>query len=131
MTVCGVQIRFACKNGEQFEAIGRFWDRMRALCPDKSLLGVGFSWENDTLCYLIGTENGVPEHAAEMLSDEFPGAVSAALLLPDEGWRTYTATADTLDRLYTEIYRDGPLDYEIEQFDADSRAVVRVYRKGE
>ena len=131
MKIRGVQVRFDCKNGEQFEAIGRFWDRMRVFCSGESLLGVGFGWQNDTLCYLIGTENGVPEGAAEALSTVFPGAVIAELQLPDSGWKKYTATADTLDVLYTEIYKDGPLDYEIERFDASGKAEVAIWRKGE
>ena len=57
MKIRGVQIRFDCKNGEQFEAIGRFWDRMHVFCPGENLLGVGFGWKNDTLCYLIGTDS--------------------------------------------------------------------------
>lgn len=129
MTVCGVQIRFGCKNGEQFEAIGAFWDEMRALCPGADLLGVGFGWENDTLCYLIGTESGVPENAAQVLAERFPGAVNAEIRLPDSGWKAYTATADTLDMLYAEIYKDGLLDYEIERFAADGKAEIRVWRK--
>lgn len=129
MTVRGVQIRFDCGNGEQYDAIGEFWDRMRACCPDKALLGVGFGWENDTLCYLIGTETGVPKGTAAQLAVCFPGAMLAEIRLPDSGWQTYTATADTLDALYAEIYQDGPLDYEIERFDADGGAVIQIYRE--
>ena len=130
MKIRGVQVRFDCKDGEQFEAIGRFWDRMRDLCPDTDLSGVGFSWKNDTLCYLIGTENGVSTDAA-VLQDVFSQAVNAEIQLPDNGWKKYTATADTLDILYAEIYKDGPLDYEIERFDASGKAEVAIWRKGE
>ena len=128
MLIRGVQIRFDCKNGEQFENIGVFWDRMRALCPETVLSGVGFGWENDTLCYLIGTENDVPTDAAA-LTDRFPEAKNAELLLPDDGWKRYTATADTLDVLYSEVYKDGPLTYEIERFDADGNAEILIFRK--
>jgi hypothetical protein len=130
MVIRGVQVRFDCKNGEQFEAIGRFWDRMHVFCPGENLLGVGFGWKNDTLCYLIGTENGVPA-AAEKIKEVFPQAEAAEIILPDTGWKTYFATADTLDVLYEEIYRDGPLTYEIERFDADDNAEVLIYRRGD
>ena len=129
MTVYGVQVEFRCADGEQYEAIGAFWDAMRLCCTDIPLLGVGFAWRNDTLQYLIGTESGVPENTAEKIAAQFPGAVSAELRLPDSGWKTYTATADTLDELYGEIYRDGPLDYEIEEIKADGSAVIRIWRK--
>lgn len=129
MTICGIQIRFDCKNGEQFENIGKFWNEMRALCPEITLSGVGFGWENDTLCYLIGTETGVPTKAVSAIQKQFPEAEHTAIHLPDDGWKTYTATADTLDVLYAEIYKDGPLDYEIERFGADGRAEILIFRK--
>ena len=130
MVIRGVQVRFDCKNGEQFEAIGAFWDGMRQLCPGTVLQGVGFRWENDTLCYLIGTESGVPENAAQRLSGQFPGAENAEISLPDTGWKTYSASVDALDALYAEIYKDGPLDYEIERFDETGAAEIMIWRKG-
>ena len=130
MTIKGIKLRFDCANDGQYEMIGSFWDTMRALCPRMELSGVGFGWQNDTLCYLIGTENGVPK-AAQKMKEYFPDAVNTEIDLPDDGWKTYTATADTLDVLYAEIYKDGPLDYEIERFDAAGNAVVMIHRAGE
>lgn len=127
MKIRGFGLRFACADGEQYETIGAFWDHMRAVCPGVQLSGVGYGWENGTLRYLIGTENGLPA-AAEKIRSVFPEVEYTELLLPDAGWKTYTAAADTLDVLYAEVYRDGPLSYEIEQFDADGNTVVRIYR---
>ena len=127
MTIKGIKLRFDCADGEQYETIGAFWDAMRTLCPGMELNGVGFGWENDTLSYLIGTENGVPD-IVEKLRERFPGAVHTEMELPNNGWKTYTATANTLDALYAEIYRDGPLDYEIERFDAEGNAVIEIHR---
>lgn len=129
MIVRGIRIRFACGNGEQYEAIGAFWDAMRAFCPEMMLSGVGFSWEKDTLCYLIGTEAGVPEGTTEKIAEQFPSAERTEIELPDTGWRTYTAAADTLDVLYAEIYKEGPLDYEIERFDAAGNAEIQIWRR--
>ncbi len=129
MIVRGIEIRFDCANGEQYDEIGRFWECMRMCCPKIELLGVGFGWQNDTLCYLIGTENGVPEGTAKRLSGRFPDAVNAQIRLPDMGWKTYTGTVDTLDALYEEIYKNGPLDYETEQIKADGSAVICIWRK--
>ena len=128
MIIRGIQIHFSCANGEQYDEIGKFWDEMRKLCPEAELLGVGFGWKNDTLCYLIGTENGVTKGTAAKLSACFPDAVNAELDLPDTGWKTYTGAVDTLDTLYAEIYKDGPLDYETEEIKADGKAVIRVWR---
>lgn len=60
MIIRGIQARFACENGKQYETIGEFWDAMRVLCPNTELSGVGFGWKKDSLCYLIGTEAGLP-----------------------------------------------------------------------
>ena len=131
MTVCGVQIRFGCANGEQYDAIGEFWDSMRLCCPETELIGVGYGWQNDTFLYLIGTENGVPDGTEKKIAARFPGAVSTGIRLPDKGWKTYIGSADTLDVLYAEIYKDGALEYETEEFKPDGTAMIRVWRKGQ
>lgn len=128
MTVKGIAARFDCGNGGQYENIGAFWDCMRALCPGQALSGVGYGWENDSLRYLIGTEQGVPEAALEKVRELWPDAGYASVELPDNGWKTYAGTADTLDMLYAEIYRDGPLDFEIERFDDAGNAVIQIHR---
>ena len=127
MIFIGLSKVFSTVRDGQYEAIGAFWDAMRVLFPDRTLSGVGYGWENDTLCYLIGTEDGLPA-GTETIGQQFPDAEYTVLHLPDDGWKRYTATADTLDVLYEEIYRDGPLTYEIERFDADGRAEIRTLR---
>lgn len=128
MKMKGIAARFDCAHGEQYESIGAFWDAMCALCPGLALSGVGYGWENDSLGYLIGTPEGMPESTLEGVRKILPQAALSEIILPDDGWKTYTGTADTLDKLYAEIYRDGPLDFEIEQFDDAGNAVIRIHR---
>lgn len=129
MVIEGITARFDCGNGEQYERIGAFWDCMRALCPGWPLSGVGYGWKNDSLCYLIGTERGVPKTALEKVQKLLPDASYTSVELPDSGWKAYTGTADTLDMLYAEIYRDGPLDFEIERFDEAGNADIQIWRQ--
>ena len=129
MTVYGVQICFGCANGEQYDAIGTFWEKMRVLCPEVELLGVGFGWQEDTFNYLIGTKNSVPINTWEKICVYFPDAVNAEISLPDSGWETYTGTADTLDILYADIYKRGSLEYEIEEIKADGTAIIHIWRR--
>ena len=128
MKMQGIAARFDCAHGEQYDHIVAFWEQMRALCPEQVLFGVGYGWENDSLGYLIGTPEGVPEYALEGVRKILPQAAFSEITLPDDNWKTYTGTADTLDKLYEEIYRDGPLDFEIEQFDDAGNAVIQIHR---
>lgn len=127
MTITGATIRFTCANGEQIEAIGRFWDDIRALCPTKELKGVGYGWQNDTLSYLIGaTGDGTALDKARILAQR-KDAQWLSLDLPDEGWLNYRCAASDIGATYELIYRDGPLTYEIEQPVCDQWTLM-VYR---
>lgn len=109
MFVAGWMKRFPCGHGEQFELIGQFWDEMRRRLPDAELCGVGYGWENDTLCYLIGRLNASPERHAEVADAKY-----LTLALPEDGWETWKCGVDALGETYAAIYAVSRLDYEIE-----------------
>ena len=54
MEAYGILVRFSCKNNEQYESIGKFWDLMSLQHPKPDLVGVGCGWREDSLDYLIG-----------------------------------------------------------------------------
>ena len=51
-----------------------------------------------------------------------------SLELPDEGWATVEGETARLKELYDEIYRDGPLKYELETFTEDGRCRILYHR---
>lgn len=120
----GFSRRFSTKNGEQFGTIGEYWDRMAALYGRDNLRGLGYDWTADSIAYVIGLRSNEPfdmgEADAELCWKEVP--------LPDTGWVEYTGRTDSLDALYDEIYRDGALTYEIEEFAGDGFCTIRVTR---
>jgi hypothetical protein len=128
MLAKGFFLRFSCKNAEQYETIGTFWDAMAACYPLESLCGIGYGWENDTLCYLIGRIDADFPNNPDLLLHTFPQAKYKELLLPDKGWNTYYGQTDLLDQIYDQIYQDGPLDYEIETFHEDGSCTIRIFR---
>lgn len=126
MKAIGLMRRFPCGQGEQFELIGQFWDQMRAALPGERLCGVGYGWENDTLCYLIGALDDRLEAALQGLQ----GRVKAdfiRLLMPDEGWETWECELDRLDATYEAIYAVSRLDWEIEWIDGE-QCTLMIHR---
>ncbi|MDD3192636.1 MAG: hypothetical protein PHE47_02085 [Oscillospiraceae bacterium] len=128
MTANGVLLRFSCQNGEQYDNIGAFWDYMAGFYPIETLSGIGFGWKDDSLSYLIGWVDQEPLSLPETLQADYPQAQAARIDLPDSGWLTYDCRTDGLDEAYDQIYRDGPLDYEIERFDGSGNCRLLVFR---
>ena len=120
----GFSRRFSTKNGEQFTTIGEYWDKMAALYGRDHLRGLGYDWTADSIAYVIGLKSNEPFDLdgadAELCWKEVP--------LPDTGWVEYTGRTDSLGALYDEIYRDGALTYEIEEFAGDGSCAIRVTR---
>lgn len=120
----GFSRTFSTKNGEQYKTIGAYWDRMSALYGMDHLRGLGYDWTAESIAYVIGLKSNAPFD----LDEADPALCWKEVLLPDTGWTAYTGRADSLGELYDEIYRDGPLTYEIEEFAGDGSCTIRVTR---
>lgn len=129
MNIKGIHVRFPCEKGEQYEAIGRFWEEMAALFPLESLKGVGYGWEAGKLDYLIGREERDFCCDPAFLHPRFPAARLLYIELPNEGWEVYSGRREELKELYEKIYKKGPLLYEIEEFDSLGGARIRAFRR--
>ena len=117
--------RFSTANNAQYDAIGAFWDEMSARYGQENLRGLGCHWAQDSIGYVIGPKNGAfpeDEPAPE-------GTQREKLILPDHHWITYDGETERLSELYDGIYRDGPLDFEIETFSPDGKCRVMIFRK--
>jgi len=124
MIFIGLSKVFSTVRDGQYEAIGAFWDAMSDRFGRENLRGLGYSWTEDTITYVIGLKEGVlPSDAS------YPGASYESITLPDNGWMIFTGRTESLSRLYTRIYADGPLAYEIEQFFENGDCLVSVIRK--
>lgn len=117
MTFIGISRRFSLADQGQYDTIGRFWDEMSARYGLERLVGLGYRWSEGEISYAIGLKEGVIEGA------------DFRMILPDEGWTDAFGLTDDLPALYDEIYRDGPLDLELEAFTADGTCHIRYYRK--
>ena len=127
MFFTGVKIRFNCKNNQQYKDIGDFWKYMGDSYPARALKGVGYNWSNDSFDYIIGdfeTQN----FDINKIREHFPAAEITEINLPDKGWKNYTGKTQKLSKLYDEIYKDGALDYEIEEFFQNGDCKVSIYR---
>jgi len=123
MVFYGLVKAFSTRNGEQYEAIGAFWDAMSARFGRENLQGLGYGWSGDTILYAIGLKDGrVPSDAC------YPGAVYREISIPDAGWLRFTGRTEQLSRLYDEIYEKGSLAYEIERFSENGDCEILVIR---
>ena len=111
MVFCGLSKVFSTDNQRQYESIGAFWDLMSERYGRENLRGLGWNWTENTITYLIGLKEGC------LPSDvRYPDAEYRQIYLPDQGWIHFTGRTEDLSQLYAEIYADGILKYEIEQF---------------
>jgi GrpB-like predicted nucleotidyltransferase (UPF0157 family)/nitroreductase len=124
----GIEIRFICKNNEQYETIGAFWDYMKRIFPDKQLRGLGYNWSDDCLSYVIGDYNQTLIFNTKEITQQYPSAKYMEIMLPDDGWQTYSCRIEKLGYLYEEIYKDGALDYEIEEIHANGDCKISIIR---
>ncbi|WP_070000980.1 hypothetical protein [Cellulosilyticum sp. I15G10I2] len=124
----GILIRFDCTNNQQFDAIGEFWNFMTQLYSKAELKGLGFNWANNSFDYVIGEFEGKYDYSFDIISQTYPGSKNVVVELPDHGWRTYTGKLEDIANIYEAIYREGALDYEIEEFDLKGNCKISILR---
>jgi hypothetical protein len=64
-----------------------------------------------------------------LLKAGLPASKNVIVQLPDCGWITYTGKVENIVQIYEDIYKDGALDYKIEEFDAQGNFKVSILRK--
>ena len=118
MRFTGISGVFSTENKMQYETIGAFWDRMSEKYGLENLRGLGYNWTENSMEYVIGLKDGVIDQA------------DCSVELPDDGWTTVRGKTDELSRIYSRIYEDGSLTYEIETFTEAGDCEIRYYRAG-
>lgn len=113
----GISRVFSLVGEQQYETIGQFWDEMAALYGLHDLQGLGYNWEGSKMSYAIGLKTGCIKDS------------NVRIELPDHGWVRAAGKTDDLKQLYDEIYKDGPLQFEIETFYENGDCEIRFYRK--
>ncbi len=116
MVFKGITKEFSLLNDNQYNTIGEFWDEMALLYGLENLQGLGYKWINNTIHYAIGLKKGVINNC------------NINIDLPDVGWKEVNGKTEKLNEIYEEIYKNGPLKYEIETFDKDGKCKIMYYR---
>lgn len=119
MTFHGIAREFDLTNEQQYSTIGQFWDEMATLYGLENLQGLGYNWRDHKITYAIGLKQG-----------RIAGC-NLCIALPDEGWMLAKGKTGELKQLYDEVYKDGPLQYEIETFFENGTCEIRYYRPAE
>ncbi len=115
MKFVGIKRVFSTKNEGQYATIGAFWNEMSAKYGVDNLMGLGCNWTDNSIEYVIGLKNGtIPEADYE-------------INLPDQ-WIIACGKTENLSQIYDEIYKDGALLYEIEEFDQNGNCRIRYCR---
>ena len=112
----GISKEFSLLNEDQYNTIGDFWDEISAIYGLENLQGLGYKWEGGKIFYAIGFKVGeIPEY-------------NLCIELPDSGWTVVDGDTDALKEIYDEIYKSGPLKYEIEIFSEDGKCRIKYFR---
>lgn len=117
----GISKTFSTVGEQQYNTIGKFWDEMSAIYGLENLRGLGYNWKDDSIEYVIGLKNNE-------IFDVSDAGVWKEITLPDSGWKTYSGTTERLGAMYDEIYKEGRLTYEIEEFFEDGSCKVMITR---
>ena len=112
----GISRVFSTVGEQQYDTIGLFWDELSSVYGMENLRGLGYNWTDTSIEYVIGLVNGEIE------------GWNMCVALPDDGWTRVKGKTEELSKIYDEIYRDGPLKYEIERFDDDGNCVIDFVR---
>ena len=116
MIFTGISKDFTLTNEQQYNTIGQFWDEMAMLYGLENLQGLGYCWNNNTISYAIGLKN-----------DNIKG-YNVSITLPDDGWIHICGETNQLKEIYDEIYKKGPLQFELETFYNDGTCEIRYFR---
>ena len=116
MVFTGISREFDLTNEQQYNTIGAFWDELAAVYGLENLQGLGYNWLGSRMSYAIGLKQG-----------DIAG-YNVKISLPDTDWKIATGKTACLKELYDEIYKDGPLWYEIETFTEDGSCAIRYIR---
>ena len=117
MTFQGISREFSLAGEGQYDTIGAFWDELTGIYGLESLLGLGYKWERGKIYYAIGLKRG-----------EIDGC-NFRITLPESGWESATGKTERLKELYDEIYKDGRLQYETEEFFLDGSCHIKYIRQ--
>ena len=112
----GISKEFLLLNNEQYNTIGDFWDKMALLYGLENLQGLGYKWADGKIYYAIGLKTGE-------IKD-----YNLCIKLPDENWTVVDGKTDNLKEIYDEIYKKGPLKFEIETFTEKGECQIKYYR---
>lgn len=115
MKFIGIRRVFSTKNEEQYTTIGAFWDEMSDLYGRENLMGLGCNWTSSSIEYVMALKNGIIPEANYEIN------------LPDE-WTVVSGKTENLSSIYDDIYKDGVLLYEIEEFDDEGNCLIRYCR---
>lgn len=116
MLFVGISKEFSLINEDQYNTIGSFWDEMALLYGLENLQGLGFLWKDNKISYAIGLKVG-------KIKD-----FNLCIELPDKNWTKITGKTENLKEIYDEIYKSGPLKYEIETFFENGDCEIKYYR---
>lgn len=112
----GISKTFSTVGEKQYETIGAFWDEMSRIYGRENIRGLGYNWTETSIEYVIG-----------LISGDIKGS-NISIILPDDGWKCVSGRTEKLGAIYREIYKEGPLLYEIEMFDDEGNCSVMYFR---
>lgn len=82
----------------------------------ENLQGLGYKWADNKIFYAIGLKVGDMKD------------YNVRIELPDVGWAVVDGKTEDLKGIYDEIYKFGPLKYEIETFFENGNCRIKYYR---
>lgn len=129
MTLDGINVKVSIENKEQYDSLNQLWTILEQYYDCEDIFGLGYGWDNDSMNYLIGINRGmINENALKEIKEEFPSAENKRITVPTDGWKTYRGSTWELQDLYSIIWEEGEVIYELESFTNDGKCKILIYR---
>ena len=116
MKFIGISKVFSTVDDIQYKTINEFWMELSEKYGMENLRGLGYNWTEDSFEYAIGLKDGIIDNK------------NCSIDLPASGWKTAKGKTEDLPKIYDDIYKEGPLKYEIETFYNKGTCEIQYYR---
>ena len=105
---------FSTIDNDQYRTIGDFWDFMTEKFGLENIVGLGYLWLKDEIYYAIGLKGKDIDKNLQFENFKY-----CEIALPDDDWKIYRGRTEDLTKFYDEIYKNGRVKYELENFFED------------
>ncbi|MGN0354796.1 MAG: GNAT family N-acetyltransferase [Muricoprocola sp.] len=128
MYFIGLSMQFSTANDAQYENITKYRNYFSAKYGMENLRGLLFNRTENKIEYVIGLK-GHTAPDLESAKKEYPEIKLQNILLPEQGWFSYTESSDFISGFCHTFYKNNTFTYAIESFSQNGSCQIKVTKE--